>query len=498
MRGAADPGVIMETVMPSIFLSYRRDDSAGYAGRLRSSLESRVGVGSVFRDVDAIEPGQDFVDAIETRVQACRVFIALIGQEWLEAANAAGGRRLDETEDYVRREVAAALSRHDLRVIPVLVEGASMPGASDLPGELQPLARRHAVSLRDETWESDVDRLADAIRKSAGEPITGKLESARSRIRAHPVLWAGLGGLAVMIAVALPRWFADDDVSNTMASDGPNPAEIEESGGEASRPPVVLPVEGVTIAIPRLSEIELKEQIYSLVAGSLSPRGDSVTLRLRFRTFNESRYDHGLYAVAARLGVGAIQIPPATSFDGILPGRTVLPADVTFVLSQGTRTAILHISDGDEAGELPLDLAPGGPLIASTEEVSEESRAVGYPIYFRDEALLFEGDGKRYTLSRINVRQFANKHRVAITSRLENNTRYPELFGRSSFRLALEDGTVRAPVTGDDEVAEGGATLISQVVFEVPTTTRRIVVRLLRGDDTYDFPVELTANNDPG
>lgn len=482
--------------MASIFLSYRRDDSAGYAGRLRSSLESRLGEGSVFRDVDAIEPGQDFVDAIEARVQACRVFIALIGQEWLEAANAAGERRLDETEDYVRREVAAALSRHDLRVIPVLVEGASIPAASDLPGELQPLARRHAVSLRDETWESDVDRLADAIRKAVGEPATGRPESATgSRIRAHPVLWAGLGALAVAIAVALPRWFAADENSNTTGGEGPNPGEVVDHGGEANRPPVALPVEGVTIAIPRISEIELKEQIYSLVAGSLAPRGDSMTLRLRFRTFNENRYDHSLYGVSARLAVGPMLIPPATSFTGVLPGRTVLPGDVTFILPRGTGAGILHLSDGDETGELPLDLAPGGPLIASADDVSDESRAIGYPIYFRDELVLFEGEGRRYTLSRINVRQFVNKHRVAVTARLENTTRFPELFGRSSFRLALEDGTVQAPVTGDDEVAEAGATLITQVVFEVPTTTTNVILRFLRGDETYDFPVELTAGD---
>lgn len=73
--------------MPTIFLSYRRDDSAGYAGRLRSSLEAKLGEGSVFRDVDAIEPGQDFVHAIESRVRACRVFLAVIGREWLDASN---------------------------------------------------------------------------------------------------------------------------------------------------------------------------------------------------------------------------------------------------------------------------------------------------------------------------------------------------------------------------------------------------------------------------
>ena len=78
--------------MRSVFISYRREDSAGYAGRLHESLERRFGVGQVFRDVDTIEPGQDFVRAIETRLGECRVFLALIGRGWLDARDSAGRR----------------------------------------------------------------------------------------------------------------------------------------------------------------------------------------------------------------------------------------------------------------------------------------------------------------------------------------------------------------------------------------------------------------------
>ena len=482
--------------MPSIFLSYRRDDSAGYAGRLRSSLEARLGAGSVFRDVDAIEPGQDFVEAIETRVQACRAFIALIGQEWLDAVNATGGRRLDEEGDYVRREVAAALARSDLRVIPVLVEGAAVPGSNQLPFELQALSRRHAISLRDETWESDVDRLADAIRTAVGDAVDQKpARSATPGRRAHPIVWTAAGALAVIVAIALPQMFARD---GTNGIDAGNTVEAPDRGPDAraaSRSDRIhLPPEGVTIAVPQLSEIELYEQIYSLVAASLAPRGDSMTLRLRFRTFNESRYDHALDLVAVRLGVGQERIAPATSLSGLLPGRTVLPGDVTFAIPQGIRTAVLHVADRDEEGEFSLDLVPAGPLVANAQQTADESRAVGYPLSFTDEPVLLESDGRRYTLSRVNVRQFVNKHRVAVTAKLENTSRYPELFGASSFRLALEDGTVLAPVTGDDDVVNAGVTRIQQVVFEVPVTTRRIVLRILRGDEVREFAVELGRN----
>jgi hypothetical protein len=272
--------LVVETWMPSIFLSYRRDDSAGYAGRLRSSLENRLGAGSVFRDVDVIEPGQDFVDTIEARVRACRVFLALIGQEWIDARNAAGERRLDDEEDYLRREVAVALARPDLRVIPVLVEGAAVPGTTQLPPDLWALSRRHAVSLRDETWESDVDRLTEAVRKVVGQ---AKAEEAVGRgrpRRVHPALWTLVGAAAVIVAIALPRLMPGGDVPSSSNVDGASSSSTGASVGDRGTR-VALPAEGVTIAIPRISEIEMGEQIYSLVAGSLAPRGDSMTLRLR-------------------------------------------------------------------------------------------------------------------------------------------------------------------------------------------------------------------------
>jgi hypothetical protein len=464
---------------------------------LRSSLENRLGAGSVFRDVDVIEPGQDFVDTIEARVRACRVFLALIGQEWIDARNAAGERRLDDEEDYLRREVAVALARPDLRVIPVLVEGAAVPGTTQLPPDRWALSRRHAVSLRDETWEADVDRLTEAVRKVVGQ---AKAEEAVGRgrpRRVHPALWTLVGAAAVIVAIALPRLMPGGDVPSSSNVDGASSFSTGASVGDRGTR-VALPAEGVTIAIPRISEIEMGEQIYSLVAGSLAPRGDSMTLRLRFRTFNESRYDHAPASVVVRLTAGSEEKTPITSFDGLLPGRTVLPGDVTFVLPRNTATALLQLSQGDESGELPLDLAPGGPLVTTAQDLDTESRSVGYPMYFRDEPVLLEADGRRYVLLRVNVRQFANKNRVAVTARLDNDSRYSESFGRGTFRLALEDGTVLAPAIGDDDVVEGRTTRIEQVVFEVPTTTVRVILRTIRGDEVREFPVELTATGNPG
>ena len=149
--------------MAQIFISYRRGDTSAHAGRLYDGLTNRFGDDNVFMDVDTIEPGADFVDLIQGAVGQCDVFIAVIGRDWL-GEKPAGGSRIEDPEDFVRLELAASLER-DIRVIPVLVEGAEMPSSSQLPEPLAKLARRHALELSDIRWRHDVQRLIDTIEK---------------------------------------------------------------------------------------------------------------------------------------------------------------------------------------------------------------------------------------------------------------------------------------------------------------------------------------------
>ena len=109
--------------MPRIFISYRRDDSAAHAGRLYDRLEGHFGQENVFMDVDAIQPGLDFVEVVQEAVGSCDALIAVIGKEWQRVVDGSGRRRLENPEDLVRLEIATALSRN-IRVIPVLVQGA--------------------------------------------------------------------------------------------------------------------------------------------------------------------------------------------------------------------------------------------------------------------------------------------------------------------------------------------------------------------------------------
>jgi TIR domain len=148
-----------------VFISYRRQESSGLAGRLYDRLAARFGDDQVFMDVDTIAPGVDFAEVITQAVSTCEVLLAVIGPRWLTATDEDGQRRLEDPDDIVRLELAAALER-DIRVIPILVEDAEMPRRHELPEELAGLARRNALSLRHESFRADADRLLAAI-----EPI---------------------------------------------------------------------------------------------------------------------------------------------------------------------------------------------------------------------------------------------------------------------------------------------------------------------------------------
>ncbi len=148
----------------SIFISYRRDDSEGEAGRLYDDLVRASGKDAVFMDVAGIAPGLDFRKAIDDNVAGCGVFLAVIGTQWTTIADADGKRRLDDANDFVRLEVASALARN-IAVIPVLVHEARMPRPDQLPDNIKDLAYRNSVEISHARWDSDVKLLIDALRQ---------------------------------------------------------------------------------------------------------------------------------------------------------------------------------------------------------------------------------------------------------------------------------------------------------------------------------------------
>ncbi len=145
--------------MRSIFISYRRGDAEGQAGRLFDDLAGHFGKTAVFMDVEDIEPGRDFRKVIDQHVSSCGVLLSLVGKGWLNAADNEGHRRLEDPNDFVRLETASALKR-DIPVIPVLVSGAAMPEETGLPASLADLAYRNGIAIRrDPDFRPDMERL---------------------------------------------------------------------------------------------------------------------------------------------------------------------------------------------------------------------------------------------------------------------------------------------------------------------------------------------------
>ena len=149
--------------MASIFLSYRREDTAGYAGRISDWLGREFGRNQVFMDMEDIVPGQDFVQAIDARIAGCAALVEVIGPRWLDVLRARAG----DPQDFVRHEVELALKR-GITVIPVLVGGARMPDVGDLPESIAVLARHQALQLHDERFDDDIRVLLEALRSAVG------------------------------------------------------------------------------------------------------------------------------------------------------------------------------------------------------------------------------------------------------------------------------------------------------------------------------------------
>jgi hypothetical protein len=177
----------------SIFISYRREETAYPAGWLFDRLAEHFGNGRVFKDVDSIELGDDFIEVINAAVGDCDVLLALIGNRWLTITGEDGRRRLDDAEDFIRLEIEAALTRN-VRVIPVLVEEARAPRAAELPPSLAKLARRQALELSPARFKSDTARLIKALNRSLVEAQAQQAVAAQPASASPPAM--SLPGMA--------------------------------------------------------------------------------------------------------------------------------------------------------------------------------------------------------------------------------------------------------------------------------------------------------------
>lgn len=173
--------------MASIFISYRREDTGGHAGRLCDRLTDRFGSDRVFMDIQDIHPGQNFATSIEDTIATCDCVVAVIGPRWLETVQ----KRAQSRDDFVRHEIGIALKSH-VTLIPVLMGGARMPAAGDLPPELAELSLLNAIEIRDERFDQDMGELETFLASQLGvgdHPAAGTRARRLRRLRiAIPLL----------------------------------------------------------------------------------------------------------------------------------------------------------------------------------------------------------------------------------------------------------------------------------------------------------------------
>ena len=216
--------------MRAVFISYRRDDTAGEARALYQDLVAVLGQDAVFMDVDSIALGRDFREALHERLESCDVMLALIGSEWLDSRGEPGKRRLDEPGDFVRQEIAAALKRN-IPVTPVLLQGARMPTTGELPEDLESLAYRNGFELRHGRWESDVKEMMSRLGLAADQgpapqPVAQAVPGSKKRS------WMAMGGVLVLAAVFGGLWVYQSGPQDPRA-----PVEVPVTESPATPPP---------------------------------------------------------------------------------------------------------------------------------------------------------------------------------------------------------------------------------------------------------------------
>jgi TIR domain-containing protein len=370
--------------MPGIFISYRRDDAAGWAGRLSADLRAGLRGASVFMDIDAIPPGVPYDDYIAQAVGSCDVLIALIGPHWLTVTDKAGRRRLDDPADLTRLEILAALKR-SIRVIPALVGGAEMPATDELPDALKPLGRRQAYELADHRWNEDCARLVEVLK-----PIV----HARSSVGRRLVVGAGVLLALLATGAGVKLWLdrptprptpeptpvptsSPTPVATAVPTPTPAPTASPTSvpTPEPTRVPTPKPTPKPTpvptaVPTPKPLEPRIALSPAELDFGSGAVKGKPVPKRF----FIKNLTDEPLLLKYVVRGLHVKEFRPTTSdCDPALTGGMTLPAKGCYIgfeftpADAGVRGAVAEVVVLDSRNEMQRVVLSGTGLVSKPE-----------------------------------------------------------------------------------------------------------------------------------
>lgn len=345
----------VRVVGAGVFISYRRNDSDVAAGRLADDLSDIFGRNAVFRDVDTLEAGEDYTDALRRSLNSSAALIAVIGPSWSTITDDGGQRRLDDPDDWVRTEIGEAL-RRGIRVIPVLIS-AAMPREADVPPDLQPLLKRQALQVTDRHWRHDVELLAQALEKLPGLARRSSASagfrlrfSRRTLLVAAAPLLLGVGGW-----LGWDAW-RDDPSGRDLSSR----VRIRDSGPDGT-------VAGLAVS--------------SAMEASLAEQGRPVTLSARYLYERARRTDRfadssslGTSLTAALYVAGEWGAPPEESWPYVA-GSAALPKGVTWAEMDAAaadfRADSYRLSRYED---IPGQLALGRAVVAEVDVTGEWSR----------------------------------------------------------------------------------------------------------------------------
>lgn len=357
---------------PMIFLSYRRDDSAGHVGRLYDSLSARFGSNRIFVDIDHISPGQDFVEVVDNAVNRCAVLVVVMGKRWAGTGRV-GKRRIDDPGDFVRLEVVGGLRRTGLRMIPVLVGGAKMLGPAELPEDLRELSRRNAFELSDTRWKEDVARLTTELDRVMAPMATPATPMSRIEMPATAMPTATPATSmtpvrsatpvtpqpAIRIAVPLPSWSKRAAIAvGVVVAVGGVGFVVRGALAHHAPPPVVtaapVAAPAVTVAadLPRVIPASLLAAGQGMLTNAQQWRGDAELTQIQATlpagaspstayqinyTFRSPADGAGLQVVTGAPGNAGPQTDKLKAI--ALPTIHVLPGDLPVDLPTAVQTA---------------------------------------------------------------------------------------------------------------------------------------------------------------
>jgi len=481
----------------NLFISYRRGDSAGHAGRLFDGLAERFGAGHVFMDVSDLQPGQDYVDALDQALAKADCVLAVIGPRWLEAAGAAGQRRIDDPDDLVCREIAAGLKRQ-ATVIPVLVHGATMPAADAMPPALRALARRQAIALTDQRWERDLDELARLLGAERASPPP--------RTAGRGVKWVGVVALLALVLVAGGAWMKLRARGSEPPAVAAAPATtVDKPARTATSTAAPAPAaQRYAIALPQVSEVRFRTHraqfSYSIVAIRQEPRdGGMQVLSLLVRMTNRGPADDAFSSDQFRLVAGDQHFAPTTTFfDGV---EAVAAEDraLDFVLPATVALPLLEIRVDPESTRIPIALSARSP-IANDPMLDEFGRPRGVRVVDAIKTLPAAlAAGQRVEVGKLGYqivdavieRETMEKASLTLTVRCSvPRGGVAANFWSNTVRLWI-DGVPRKPVNSVNEVVEPGNSKDARFVFDLLTLPDKLEVGIVNYIDSAKIALSL-------